>query len=409
MGRVLMKVAGLTLGWLALAACAAAHATDWDLDLDVRLLTSDGHRSFLDGGLGSLRFGEDKSGVQLGRARLALTHPIGEVLTLRLDASAWDDDDKNPIDLTEAYLEYRPYPRAGLRARVKAGAFYAPISLENRAAGWESPYTISSSALNTWIAEELRTIGLETQIEWLGTRTGHNFDVELTAAVFGWNDPAGGVVASHGFGLHDRQTTLFGRVGPRGVPPLYGRELFHEIDGRAGIYAGIEARYLDRVVLRALHYDNRGDPAAYDPGLMDFAWKTRFDSAGLRLEGSSGWTAILQWLAGETYIDPGWTIEWPFDARFALLSKRAGSHMLSVRYDDFSVSSNLPSGDGVQNGHAWTAAYVFEHDPHWRFTLEWLRVSSRASTRPIYLSEQSLATETQVQLAVRYAMGSTVH
>jgi hypothetical protein len=85
-----------------------------------------------------------------------------------LDASAWGDDDRNPLDLTEAYLQFRPYPLNGYRFRLKAGAFHAPISLENRAAGWESPYTLSYSAINTWLGEELRTIGVEGQLDWLG-------------------------------------------------------------------------------------------------------------------------------------------------------------------------------------------------------------------------------------------------
>jgi len=392
-----------TLGLLAL--CTAAQATDWDFDIDARLLTSDGDKSFLDGGLGSLRFGENRSGLQLGRARLALTQPLGELTSLHLDASAWGDHEKNPIDLTEAYLEYRPYPLAGYRARIKAGAFYPPISLENRAAGWESPYTLSSSAINTWLAEEMRTIGIEGQLEWLGTRTGHNFDVGLTAAVFGWNDPLGGVVVSHGFSLHDRQTGLFGRVGPPGVEPLLGRQPFHEIDGRAGMYAGIEARYLDRVVLRVLHYDNRANPAAYNEELDDYAWETKFDSAGLRFESAAGLTAIAQWLNGTTYIAPGgFELEWPFDARFALLSKRIGPHALSARYDDFNVDSENTSLKGKQSGHALTAAYVFEHGPHWRLTLEWLHVTSRDWNRTIYLAEPTFAVESKVELAVRYVL-----
>ena len=61
-----------------------------------------------------------------------------------------------PLDLTEAYLQFRPYPRDGFRLRLKAGAFYAPISLENRASGWDSPYTLSYSAINTWLGKELR-------------------------------------------------------------------------------------------------------------------------------------------------------------------------------------------------------------------------------------------------------------
>ena len=61
------------------------------------------------------------------------------------------------LGITEAYLQFRPYPHAGYRLRVKAGAFYAPVSLENRASGWESPYTLSYSAINSWLATEVRT------------------------------------------------------------------------------------------------------------------------------------------------------------------------------------------------------------------------------------------------------------
>jgi len=269
---------------LAAGVCLAsiAHATDWEVDLDMRLLSSDGQRSYLDGGTGALRYGENQSGLQLGRLRLALDQSIGELWSVHLDASDWGDHDKNPIDLTEAYLLFRPYPFDGLRARVKAGAFYAPISLENRGPGWESPYTLTPSALNTWIGEELRTIGLEGQIDWLGTRTGHLFDVGLTGAVYGWNEPAGVALASQGFMLDDRQTTLFGRVNP--TPGLDDpHEVFHEIDGRKGVYAGIEARFLDRLVVRALRYDNRSDPTQQDRATHTFAWLTTFNSAGARL------------------------------------------------------------------------------------------------------------------------------
>lgn len=413
MGHVLMRTMRLAQAAqalmisVAIGACGVVHATEWDFSLDLRLQNSDGEKSFFDGGLGSLRYGDERSALQLGRARFAISQPIGEVLSLRLDASSWGDDDKNPIDLTEAYLEYRPYPRAGYRARVKAGAFYPAISLENRASGWESPYTLSSSALNTWLAEELRAIGVEGELEWLGTRMGHSFDLGVTAGVYGWNDPLGVVVASHGFALHDRQTTLFGRIGkPDAI--VRGREVFHEIDGRAGYYVGAEARYLDRAVLRAMHYDNRGDPTAYDASLQGFAWETRFDTAGLRLESGSGWTAILQWLAGETYIEPGgFLIEWEFDTRYALLSRRHGPHTFSVRYDDFGVESNLPLRESEQEGHAWTAAYIFEHGSHWRFTLEWLRIESSLYDRQIYLGQSPFATESKLELAVRYALGST--
>jgi len=397
--------------FLCVCIASAAHATDWEVDLDMRLLSSDGQRSYLDGGTGALRFGENQSGLQLGRLRLALDQNVGELWSVHLDASAWGDHDKNPIDLTEAYLLFRPYPFDGVRARVKAGAFYAPISLENRGPGWESPYTLTPSALNTWVGEELRTIGLEGQLDWLGTRTGHLFDVGLTGAVYGWNEPAGVALASQGFMLDDRQTTLFGRVNPTAglnVP----RSVFHEIDGRAGVYAGIEARFLDRLVVRALRYDNRSDPTRQDGAIHIFAWLTTFNSAGARLESANGWTGVAQWLEGETTIEPhGNRLGYPFDAKFLLISKRSGRHTVSVRYDRFEVLTKFTTSNGddyAQYGHAWTVAYLFEPNAHWRFALEWLDVSTDSSVREALLPDAELSRERKIEASFRYAFGSAV-
>jgi hypothetical protein len=261
------------------------------------------------------------------------------------------------------------------------------------------------------LGEELRTIGVEGQLDWLGTRTGHGFDLALTGGLFGWNDPAGRVIATRGFNLSDRQTTLFGRVGSSNSSPLKPVDLFHEIDHRPGYYAGVEGRYFDRLVVRVLHYDNRADPAALDSAIGNFAWQTHFNSVGVRAEGAGGWTAIVQWLDGQTYTDPqGEDIKWPFRARFALVSRQLGNHRLSIRYDSFTVDTESEDGDGAQHGHAWTAAYVFEPDMHWpdmkwKITLEWLRVTSDAYYRADELGTPRLATETQVQLAVRFALG----
>ena len=395
---------------VALAAlCASAHATDWEASLDTRLVSSDADRSVMDGGLAPVRFDRDDSLVQLGRARLALTQPIGELWSARVDASIYDDKGGSLAGVTEGYLQFRPYPHAGYRLRVKAGAFYAPVSMENRASGWDSPYTISYSAIDSWMAVELRTIGLEANLDWLGTRLGHSFDLGVTAAVFGWNEQAGAVLASTGFSLTDRQTPLFGRVGQPGVPPLYGVEPFVQIDGRVGGYAGIEARYLDRLTLRVLRYDNRADPTATDTVAGTIAWDTRFTSAGLRAEGASGWTGILQWLQGTTSIAPGgFNIEWPFNSAYGLVSRRIGRHTLSARYDRFNVEVRGAGSDGAQSGHAWTAAYAFDVSQHWRIALEWLQVHSDLYERQDLLGASPWSTQTQFQLAVRYSLGSAL-
>lgn len=397
-----------TLPLALLLLSGASQATDWEASVDMRLLTSDAYPSYMDGGFGTVRFGSDDSGVKLGRVRFAVTQPIGELWSAHLDASVFDDKDRSALGVTEAYLLLRPYPHAGYRFRLKAGGFYAPISLENRSAGWESPYTLSYSAIDSWLGVEVRTIGLEGQLDWLGTRSGHSFDLGMTVGVFGWNDRAGVMIASNGFVLTDRQTPLFGRLGQPGVQPLNGAEPFMEIDHRVGAYAGLEARYLDRVVLRVLRYDNRADPSELDTVSNVLAWDTRFTSAGVRLEADHGWTAIAQWLSGVTTIAPqSMTLNWPFQAQFALLSKRFGRSTISARYDRFAVQTNAAELYGVQDGHAWTAAYLFDLDAHWHFALECVRVVSSSVNREEQGGPYS-ATETQWQLAIRYALGSAI-
>lgn len=394
---------------LALAAASAARATEWEASLDLRLVNSDADRSFMNGGLGSVRFDRDDAAFQLGRARFALTQSFGEILSAHLDASVWDDKDAHLLGLTEAYLQLRPYPRNGYRLRVKAGAFYPPVSLENRASGWESPYTLSYSAINSWLATEVRTLGVEAQLEWLGTRLGHALELGLTTAVFGWNDQAGAVLAGDGFLLHDRQTPLAGRVGQPGVPPLYAAKPFLETDGRPGAYAGVEARYLDRLVLRVLRYDNRADPGEIDSVAGVIAWNTTFTSAGARLETQRGWTFIAQGLQGQTSIAPGgFTTRWPFRAGFGLIARKFGRHTLSARYDRFLVDVEGVGDDGTQSGHAWTAAYTYDSGAQWRVSLEWLRVQSDSYNRGDLYGGSPRATQTQVQLAVRYALGSGI-
>ena len=76
----------------------------------------------------------------------------------------YNDDIDDGIDLTQAYLEWRPLTLSPNRYRVKIGGFYPRLSMENRGAAWTSPYTISSSAINTWIGEEIRIFGAELSV-----------------------------------------------------------------------------------------------------------------------------------------------------------------------------------------------------------------------------------------------------
>ncbi len=72
-----------------------------------------------------------------------------------------DEEDVRGIDALEAYAAWHPASDGPLNWSVKAGAFFPTISLENDDLGWTSPYTLTPSAINSWIGDELRTIGSE--------------------------------------------------------------------------------------------------------------------------------------------------------------------------------------------------------------------------------------------------------
>lgn len=390
---------------LVAAAVAPARAADLQLSLDTRLVSSDAPTAYQDGGLGILRFGEDRSGLELGRLRLGLDQELGEILSFKLDASAWGGHARNPVDLTEAYFQLRPYPVHGWRVRARFGAFYAPVSLENRLEGWESPYTLSSSALDSWVAQELRTVGTELRVDWLGTHLGHDFEGGLVGAVYGWNQGAGSALTGSGFTITDWQGSLFGRVG-RATGPTGTVNEYQRFDGRVGTYLGFDLHYLDRITLQALRYDNHANPDTEDQATDAYAWQTRFDTVGVRVEEDPGLTAIVQWMAGSTQIAPDddGPLQWNFVTRFLLLSKRLGHQSLSARYDDFRVAGQQGIPFGNQSGHALTLAYRYEPDEHWRLTLEWVRARDGQTNRPLLSGDVPFATESQLQLAVRYAI-----
>jgi hypothetical protein len=406
MGRLL--IAGCAATALLLAQRAGASAGEFDLSVDLRAVASDATQSRLTGGLGKLRFDSDQDGLRLGYVRLGYRADPTDTVHISADAYAYGDHDVNTLDLTELYAEWRPIPSSAWRSRLKVGAFYPEISLENRMSGWRSPYTLSFSAINTWVGEELRTIGAEYSLDWLGRGRGHDFDFTLSAAGYGWNDTAGTVLATRGWGLTDRQDTLFGRFANNGSP-LPQRTLFYDdLDKRAGYYLSAAANYRGLLELRALHYDNRVN-LMEAPALDDGTWLTYFESLGARWTPNEAWTLIGQWLHGRTYEDPGLPhYAWSYNSEFLLASLQRGAMRYSVRYDRFNMQqtysdfSDFPLLLG-DHGHAWTVAFIHDFDRHWSAALEGILADSTVPLRTAY-GQPAYAREQMLQLALRYEL-----
>ena len=370
--------------------------------VDLRLAHSTSPTSFQNGGDGALRFDSAHDGLRLGRAYVAARWRLADEWTVHGVLDAYGDHDRNALDTSELWLGYRPFPAGPVRWQLKVGAFYLPASLENRGPGWSSVYTLTPSAINSWMGEELRTIGAELEARWLGAHSGLPGDVSLVGAAYGWNDPAGVLIADRGFALTDRPSTLFGGLGR---PPI---GFYHEIDRRPGYYGGLGFHGTNGLELRALRYDNRADPGTATDG-GGGAWLTRFTSFGARWEPRGPLTLIAQYLAGDTTIgsdaDPVNQYVMRFHAAFALASIEWRRNRLTVRYDDFHTrqTSGFYGPHGDEAGHGWTLGASRDLSDDWQLAAEWIRLQSSFPPRSS-LSGIVQRTDNQVQLAVRYRL-----
>ena len=352
---------------------------------DFRLGADSAQKSALDGGFGKLRYSGDGTGGHLAEAalygRVQLTSEISAHVELR-----HDPDQRTPVDLMEAYLRYRPVSLSPWRWTVKAGAFYPPVSLENTAPGWTSPWTLTPSAINSWVGEELRTIGAEGKVEW----RGESDKIEAEVAVFGWNDAAGAAMADRGWVMTDRVTGLFDRLrlpnalATKARPGAVWRLPFTEIDDSPGWYAGVSWRHEDWGKLDLLYYDNEADPSAFD---KEFAWHTRFISAGTTT-GIGPVTILAQVMSGTTTInfEGDENYDTDFQAAYLLLGYKMGDWRFAARADFFATeATNYDAPVRLsEHGASQTVAVSWAPIEYLKLTLEGLRVDSWRTQRLSY-------------------------
>lgn len=407
----------LIVGAVVLAFPAAADEGFPRLDahglIDLRAVRTDDQPGWLDSGLGKTRFGGKRNdGARTtggpGEASLVLrpqfTWDVSGHLHLRAEK-----EQKSPVDIVEGFATYRPVSSSPWRLAVKAGAFFPPVSLENIDVAWQSPYTISWSAINSWIGEEVRSSGTEIS----GRYRYDGGRLALGGALFAANDPAGTILQQRGWALHDRATTLFDRIPkpattadfePRGeIAP------FKEIDDTPGVYAFMRGNDEDigGEFLVTL-YDNLADEAATRNG--HGAWRTRFAAAGFGYFLPGDIELLSQAMHGTTERQPvtGSRLDVSFTAAYLMLSGFVDDddlHRLSLRYDWFRVDDrNVVPGGGVpadEIGHAWTAAYTYRPDAHHRISVELLSVTSTRSAR-VQAGFSARQRDTMLQASYRF-------
>jgi len=321
-----------------------------------------------------------------------------------------DQEQVNSVDALEAYLSWHPTDGETFGWSVKTGAFFPTISLENDDLGWASPYTLTSSAINSWIGEELRTIGSEGTLRWHTDAFG---TVSLIGAVACCNDPAGILMADRGWAMDDRPTGLFERVRlpdatltqfHRAVPSRTG--MFDEIDGRPAFYGGLNWQMAGIGKLSVLRYDNQGNPAAVTAN--DTAWDTKFWSFGARTQ-IDQLVLIAQQLTGYTAVaSRGVEVPTKFQSAFLL----ASYDMAPLGLDDWRASlrgdlfqTRRPASPGSsfnEDGRALTMALSWQDDGPVRVTGEALLMHSRKGEYALAGVPSGALDQSQFQLDMRY-------
>jgi len=407
----------LTTASLAGAARAGDTTTLPSVDfkglLDLRGVISSDTQSAEDGGLGKTRYGADGDGDRRGLGQ------VGQAALLIEPRFTWDlsgvvmlnaaQGQRTLVDVTEAYLQYKPAPTGAWGVSGRTGVFFPPISLENTGLAWTSPYTITPSAINSWVGQELRTIGGEATV----SHRSADLEIAGTAAIYGYNDPAGTLLAWRGWSFDDRITGLFDHLK---LPPIritrptgilydqgpYDRP-FHEIDGRVGYYANLTLDYAGYGKLSVMRYDNRADNRAY--GDDQWAWSTAFWSFGLSTRLGDGIDLLAQGMTGTTSLITtpiGPIVDANFRSAYALISKAWNSQRVSFRVDWFDTKDrDVFPDDNNENGYALTLAYILRPKPKQRLTVEFLYVDSHRPERQ-YLSLPINARETQFQVSYRF-------
>lgn len=397
----------LALGTLSILASANAPGQDnrhqWSLELALDGRTTDETNK--------LAAETDSS---FARVAFLYAGSITPTLTFNTVVDAVDDGDSG-IDLTEAYLAWQPVPRSPFRHSVRTGIFYPPLSLENVGPAWTSPYTGSFSAINTWVGEELRTIGAEWSVRRsLGPRVRQR-EFRILASTYYGNDPAGALLSWRGWALHQRQSRLDDALLLPAVPQIqpgamFGKqapatEPFEEIDHRPGFYYGAEWNFGRRVRLTALRYDNHADPVSLRHG--HYGWETRFNHIGAQFELPREFGLIVQLIDGTTVMGPvlnsAHVVDNGLKSSFVLLTRKHARQRWSMRVDDFDMSDHdtTPIDDNSESGDALTLAWRYEPDQVWSIGLEWRRLDI---TRPAfaYFSRPVSTDETLLNFDARY-------
>jgi len=377
---------------------SVSFATVWDF----RFARTDDTTGWLDAGLGKTRYGgrddDARSVFRIPQASFVVATDPGEIfsghLHVNLDLEpenakgryGWDR-----LRLIEGFAVAKWGLTDTLGVHAKGGLFFPPISQEHVGEAWSTFYTVTPSAINAWVGEEVRALGMELSL----VHAGLSNELSVKGAAFWNNDPTGSLLAYRGFSVHDRQGGWRDQVPLPPIPSLgpggnFSRqapwvEPIKEVDHRPGFFGALSWENYQWFQLDAIYFDNKGIPDRFDG--WQYAWRTRFANVGATVFLPADIEVVGQVLTGDTLMGfppPRPRVEADYRSWFSMLSLPVGRHRWSLRYEQFDVWDRDDFNDtdsSDENGHAWTFAYWLSLTGEHRLGAELVRVASDRAAR----------------------------
>lgn len=366
--------------------------------------------SWYGGGPLNLRYGDDENTLQIGQLGLEGKYRTGDTSTLEATAIYFGGK-ADEVTLTEAFWQWRPLPSSNWRQTLKVGSFYAPISQEHTGPLWSSPYSINGSAINSWLADEVRTVGAEWRWKWQDQQRQQPWSFSLLGSIYGFNDTAGTMLSWRGWSSGDRQSGAGSTIKTSNFPALefpFHRqapqfEPFIETDNRPGYYVGFDTSYHRQLNLSYLYYDNRADPASLKSG--QYGWHTRFHHIGGKWKLGQGWELLGQYMNGDTGMGPNKDgVDNDYWSSYLLLSKRWGKHRVTTRWDRFEVidRDNNPFDDNTEHGYSAMASYSYKFAKGWKASASYTHWLSERPIRDQIAAGTADIKTSQLLLSLRY-------
>jgi hypothetical protein len=264
------------------------------------------------------------------------------------------------VGLVQGYAEIHTE-----KLRLRGGLFWPSTSLENVDPLWNSRYTISYSALNSWIAQEVRPIGADIQFS-------PNFYVTVGATAFKGNDTMGSALAARGWTIGNRLSVYNEVIA---AVPDTTRAIGPEIDKKFGDSERIRIQLPERAILQFTRIDNRSEllvrSAPEEP------WRTRFNIIGAELGPTGPTTLAAEWAYGSTALGfPGGSFTMDFDTIYLLLSQKRGTSRWTARVERFTTNDKRrqPGDVNREHGSAFTLSWLHESSTSLRSGLEYVHV-----------------------------------